>query len=70
MAATKPRYRTKSEWASAQAARMRSQAHAAGYESSGGSTCRARRKYAGIAAMHREAARYEQLAVRYRERGI
>jgi hypothetical protein len=70
MAATKPRYRTKSEWASAQAARMRSKAHAAGYESSGGSTCRARRKYTGIAAMHREAARFETLAAKYQRLGL
>lgn len=62
-------YATKAEWAAAQATELRSRIRELRYRSSGGSTARARRKYESIAHMEAEAARFESIAARFRERG-
>lgn len=69
MADGRPRFKTKSEWAAAQAADMRERARALLGRSSGGSVVKARRKFDQIAHLQREASRFDALAVRLLKSG-
>lgn len=70
MSSRRPRYKTKAEWAAAQASDMRARATNLRFESSGGSVGRARKKFDQIDGLHREAARFDGMAARFKARGL
>ena len=69
---TKPKthFKTKADWADARAAELRAQVQKLRYETSNGSTSKARQKFECIANLNREAMRYENMARHYRGKGI
>jgi hypothetical protein len=62
-------YKTKAEWAQAQADDLRARAAARRFESSGGSSFKARRKYQSIDSANDEADRWQRMANRFKARG-
>lgn len=60
-------YRSKADWAQAKADQFREQARSLRYESSAGSTFKARGKYECIRRLQNEAARFDQIAMRLRK---
>lgn len=69
MAGERPQFKTKAEWAAAQAADMRARAADLRYQSSAGSASKARRKFEQIDHLHREASRFDAIAERLRRSG-
>ncbi len=67
---TRPFYKTKAEWAAAQASDMRARARRLRFQSSAGSSIRARRKFQQVDGLNAEAARFEVLAARFLEQGV
>ena len=70
MPSQRPRYKTKAEWAAAQANDMRVRASELLYRPSAGSVQRARKKYDQVATLHQEASRFDSMAARFKARGI
>jgi hypothetical protein len=70
MAGRRPRFKTKAEWASAQAEDMRARAHELRFRSSAGSSAKSRRKFEQVDHLQREASRFDAMAARYRQRGL
>lgn len=70
MSTKRPYYKTKAEWAAAQAAQLRGQVQELRFRSSSGSYSKAARKAESMRLMGLEASRFERMAGRFRERGV
>ena len=63
-------FKSKAEWAEARSKELRQRAYDLTYQSSGGSTSRARSKYQGIEFIRSEADRFSKMAAYYRSKHL